>query len=193
MLHYVPQIWCSDNTDAIERLKIQYGTSFGYPISTVGSHVSAVPNHQTGRTTPFHTRGVVAMAGTFGYELDVSKLSIEEKDQIKGQVELYKRNYEVINYGEYYRLTNPYQNETFTSWQMVSEDKEQSLLSVVFHQSHANSNFHKVLLMGLDEKATYQVNGDKIYSGEALMNAGLVLPIPWGDYQAYQYEIRMCK
>ncbi|MDF2904953.1 MAG: alpha-galactosidase [Herbinix sp.] len=193
MLHYVPQIWCSDNTDAIERLKIQYGTSFGYPISTVGSHVSAVPNHQTGRTTPFHTRGVVAMAGTFGYELDVSRLSNDEKDMIKQQVELYKRNYEVINYGEYYRLTNPYQNDTFTSWQMVSEDKEHSLLSVVFHQSHANSNFHKILLMGLDEKALYQVNGDKIYSGEALMNAGLVLPIPWGDYQAYQYEIKMCK
>ncbi len=191
MLYYVPQIWCSDNTDSFERLKIQYGTSFGYPISTMGSHVSAVPNHQTGRITPFHTRGVVAMAGTFGYELDVNSLSLEEKEQIKQQVALYKRNYEVINYGEYYRLTNPYENDTFTAWQMVSEDKEQSLLSVVFHQSHANANFNIITLMGLEEKAFYQVNGDKVYTGEALMNAGLVLPIPWGDYQAYQYEIRM--
>lgn len=190
MLYYVPQIWCSDNTDAIERLKIQYGTSFGYPISSVGSHVSAVPNHQTGRVTPFHTRGVVAMAGTFGYELDVSKLSEEEKEQITKQVELYKRNYEVINYGEYYRLSNPYNAGDFTAWQMVSEDKVQSLVSVVFHQSHANSNFNIVLLQGLDEKAYYQVNGEKTYLGEALMYAGLVLPIPRGDYQAYQYEIK---
>lgn len=193
MLYYVPQMWCSDNTDAFERLKIQYGTSFGYPISSVGSHVSAVPNHQTGRITPFHTRSVVAMAGTFGYELDINKLSIEERNQVRQQIELYKSNYEIINYGKYYRLTSPYDNTAFTSWQMVSEDKEKSLLSVVFHQSHANSNFNSVLLRGLDEKALYQVDGGKIYTGEALMNAGFVLPIPWGDYQAYQYEIMMCK
>jgi alpha-galactosidase len=163
MLYYEPQIWCSDNTDAFDRLKIQYGTSFGYPISAVGSHVSAVPNHQNGRVTPFKTRGVVAMAGTFGYELDVNKLTMEEKEDIKEQVEYYKRNYELINSGDYYRLTSPYENDDFTSWQMVSADKTQSLLSVVFHQSHGNSNFHSVLLRGLDENALYQVNGGSKY------------------------------
>jgi alpha-galactosidase len=114
MLYYMPQIWCSDNTDAVDRLKIQYGTSFCYPVSTVGSHVSAVPNHQTGRITPFHTRGVAAMAGTFGYELDVNNLSDEDKEEIKQQVEFYNRNYDLINAGDYYRLTNPYENGDFT-------------------------------------------------------------------------------
>ena len=83
MMYYTPQIWCSDNTDALDRLQIQYGTSFGYPVSAVGSHVSAVPNHQTGRITSLHTRGVVAMAGTFGYELNLGKLSEEEKQEIR--------------------------------------------------------------------------------------------------------------
>lgn len=190
MLYFMPQIWCSDNTDAYDRLSIQYGTSFGYPISAMGSHVSAVPNHQTGRITPFHTRGVVAMAGTFGYELDVNSLSAEEKDEIREQVKVYKRNYDMINTGDYYRLTNPYENHEFTSWQMVSADKTHSLVSVVYHQSHGNSNFHTVLLRGLIEDAIYNINGeDKRYTGAALMNAGLVLPNPWGDYQAYQYEI----
>lgn len=194
MLYYEPQIWCSDNTDALDRLKIQYGTSFGYPISAVGSHVSAVPNHQTGRTTPFHTRGVVAMSGTFGYELDVNKLSTEEKEEIREQVKFYKRNYELINSGDYYRLTSPYENDDFTSWQMVSTDKNLSLLSVVYHQSHGNSNFHIVLLRGLDEAALYQMNGeDREYTGAALMYAGFVLPNPWGDYQSFQYEITRCK
>ncbi len=191
MLYYMPQIWCSDNTDAYDRLKIQYGTSFGYPISTVGSHVSAVPNHQTGRVTPFHTRGIVAMAGTFGYELDVNVLSVEEKEEIRKQVEIYKQNYDLIQKGVYYRLTSPYENSEFTSWQFVSEDKTRSLLSVVFHQSHGNSNFHTVLLRGLKEKTLYQISGkDKLYSGAALMNAGLELPSPWGDYQSFQYEIK---
>ena len=107
MLYYTPQIWCSDNTDAIERLKIQYGTSFGYPVSAMGSHVSAVPNHQTRRTTPFSTRGCVAMAGTFGYELDITKLTEEEKEQVRKQICRFKKYYDLIQYGEYYRLLPP--------------------------------------------------------------------------------------
>ncbi len=191
MLYYMPQIWCSDNTDAYDRLKIQYGTSFGYPISAVGSHVSAVPNHQTGRATPFRTRGIVAMAGTFGYELDVNLLSLEEKSDIREQVEIYKQNYELIQAGEYYRLSSPYENNEFTSWQFVSDDRTRSLLSVVFHQSHGNPNFYTVLLRGLKEMALYRISGrDKLYSGAALMNAGFDLPNPWGDYQAFQYEIK---
>ncbi len=194
MLYYTPQIWCSDNTDAFDRLKIQYGTSFGYPISAVGSHVSAVPNDQNGRITPFHTRGVVAMAGTFGYELDVNILSEDEKKEIKEQVELYKKNYDLINYGTYYRLTSPFENEKMTSWQMVSPDKKKSLVSVVYHQPHGNPDFYSVQLRGLEEKALYQINGEpQIYEGAALMYVGLTLPNPWGDYNAYQYEIVMCE
>jgi Alpha-galactosidase len=193
MMYYMPQIWCSDNTDAYDRLKIQYGTSFGYPISATGSHVSAVPNHQNGRITPFHTRGVVAMAGTFGYELDVNKLSEYEKEQIKEQVEFYKKYYDLINTGDYYRLTSPYDEDNLTSWQMVSTDKTKSLVSVVYHQAQGNSSFYTIFLKGLDEKAIYQINGEESkFTGAALMNAGLVLPNPWGDYQAYQYEILMC-
>lgn len=193
MLYYTPQIWCSDNTDAYDRLKIQYGTSFGYPISTVGSHVSAVPNHQTGRITPIHTRGIVAMSGTFGYELDVNQLPEEEREQVKQQIITYKKNYDLIANGDYYRLSNPYTNEDFTAWQFVSSDRRKSLLNVVFHASRPNSNFYRVLLRGLEEKSKYRVNNDgKEYSGEALMYAGINLPIPFGDYQAYQFEITKC-
>ena len=99
MLYYSPQIWCSDNTDAIDRIKIQYGTSFGYPISAMGSHVSAVPNHQTGRITPLSTRAVVAMAGSFGYELDLNKLTEEEKHQVKQQIQTCKKYWKLIHQG----------------------------------------------------------------------------------------------
>ena len=119
MMYYTPQIWCSDNTDALDRIRIQYGTSFGYPISTVGSHVSAVPNHQTGRVTPIEARATVAMAGTFGYELDLGKLSEGEKEEIKKQVAFYKENAALITGGEYYRLTNPFENEA-AAWAMIS-------------------------------------------------------------------------
>lgn len=188
MLFYMPQIWCSDNTDAYDRLKIQYGTSFCYPISSIGSHVSAVPNHQTGRTTPLNTRGVVAMAGTFGYELDINKLTKEEKGMIKEQVVEYKQLYQLINQGEYYRLTSPYENQYFTAWQFVSQDKVHSLVHVVFHSSQANANFYSVMLRGLDLSASYQVSGrETAYSGAALMFAGLELPDPVGDYQAFRF------
>ena len=106
MMYYHPQIWCSDDTDAIERLEIQYGTSFGYPVSTVGSHVSVCPNHQTGRSVSMKTRGIVAMAGTFGYELDITKLSEDDKEIVKVQVEEFKKYYDLIQNGDYYRLTD---------------------------------------------------------------------------------------
>ena len=130
MLYYHPQIWCSDNTDAIDRLEIQYGRSFGYPISAVGSHVSASPNHQTGRVTPFHTRGVVAMAGTFGYELDLSAITEEEKELVKKQVQQYIRLYDLINDGDYYRLTDPAAC-CLTAWEMAAPDGSRALLSIV--------------------------------------------------------------
>lgn len=196
MLYYTPQIWCSDNTDAYDRLGIQYGTSFGYPVSAVGSHVSAVPNHQTGRVTPLVTRGVVAMAGSFGYELDINQVSDEDKEMIREQVSAYKSKYELIHNGDYYRLTSTNRNAEFTAWQIVSEDKKESLLSVVYHQGACNPDFYRVFLRGLEENRRYRIvgqNDDQLYSGAALMYAGLPLPAPWNDYQAYQYQIVSCE
>lgn len=127
MMYYTPQIWCSDNTDAVNRTKIQYGTSFFYPISVVGSHVSAVPNHQTGRSTSLNTRGITAMAGTFGYEMDPALLSEEDKAVVREQIQTYKKYEMLICQGSYYRLSNPFADE-YAAWMFVSEDKKQALV-----------------------------------------------------------------
>ena len=190
MMYYTPQIWCSDNTDAIDRLRIQYGTSFGYPVSVVGSHVSAVPNHQTGRKTPLHTRGVVAMSGTFGYELNLMKLSEEEKQEIREQIEEYKRYAPIIQNGLYYRLSNP-TTEEICAWEFVhTDEKEQSkvLLNIIMQVIHGNMTVNYVKLQGLEETAVYrEEKSGKRYTGAALMYGGMPLPIEPGEYQAYQY------
>ena len=190
MMYYTPQIWCSDNTDAIDRLRIQYGTSFGYPVSVVGSHVSAVPNHQTGRKTPLHTRGVVAMSGTFGYELNLMKLSEEEKQEIREQIEEYKSYAPIIQNGLYYRLSNP-TTEEICAWEFVhTDEKEQSkvLLNIVMQVIHGNMTVNYVKLQGLEETAVYrEEKSGKRYTGAALMYGGMPLPIEPGEYQAYQY------
>ena len=190
MMYYTPQIWCSDNTDAIDRLRIQYGTSFGYPVSVVGSHVSAVPNHQTGRKTPLHTRGVVAMSGTFGYELNLMKLSEEEKQEIREQIEEYKRYAPIIQNGLYYRLSNP-TTEEICAWEFVhTDEKEQSkvLLNIVMQVIHGNMTVNYVKLQGLEETAVYrEEKSGKRYTGAALMYGGMPLQIEPGEYQAYQY------
>ncbi|RGI31279.1 alpha-galactosidase [Ruminococcus sp. OM08-13AT] len=190
MMYYTPQIWCSDNTDAIDRLRIQYGTSFGYPVSVVGSHVSAVPNHQTGRKTPLHTRGVVAMSGTFGYELNLMKLSEEEKQEIREQIKEYKRYAPIIQNGLYYRLSNP-TTEEICAWEFVhTDEKEQSkvLLNIVMQVIHGNMTVNYVKLQGLEETAVYrEEKSGKRYTGAALMYGGMPLPIEPGEYQAYQY------
>lgn len=191
MLYYSPQIWCSDDTDAIERLKIQYGTSFCYPISTVGSHVSACPNHQNGRVTPLHTRGVVAMAGTFGYELDISKMSDQDKKEVRAQIEDYKKYFDLIQDGDYYRLTKP--EADFTAWQFVSPDQGKSLINVVMTSARANAPDYIVRLRGLDPESHYREMGTgKIYQGSSLMWGGYLLPKEMGEYQAYQlYFVRV--
>lgn len=186
MMYYTPQIWCSDNTDAIDRVRIQYGTSFGFPVSAVGSHVSAVPNHQTGRATSMNTRGVVAMAGTFGYELDLGALSQEEKSEIREQVKEYHKYAPLIQNGLYYRLMNPYEEET-GAWAFVSKDKKEVLLNVVMLAIHGNMTVNYIKLQGLDADAFYieEISG-KIYSGAALMEAGIPMPVEQGEYRAYQ-------
>ena len=188
MLYYSPQIWCSDNSDAIDRLRIQYGTSFGYPVSAMGAHVSAVPNHQTGRITPLHTRGVVAMSGTFGYELDLLKLTEEEKDEVRSQIGEFRKYAPLIQNGRYYRLTDPFKSEV-CAWEIVGNSQEEVLLNVVMEEIHGNMTVNYVQLRGLDESALYkeQATG-RIYSGAALMHGGMPLPAEFGEYRAYQYH-----
>lgn len=192
MMYYTPQIWCSDNTDAMDRIKIQYGTSFFYPASTVGAHVSAVPNHQTGRKTSLHTRGTVAMAGAFGYELALGKLSQEEKEEIKQQVQQYKKYAELIGQGTYYRLSNPYEEEK-AAWMFVAKDQKTALLSVVMQEIHGNMTVSYVKLRGLKPEAVYEnvENGEK-RKGSVWMNGGIPIPVVMKEYQAYQIELREC-
>ncbi|MDE6203700.1 MAG: alpha-galactosidase, partial [Lachnospiraceae bacterium] len=191
MMYYAPQIWCSDNTDAVDRIRIQYGTSFFYPVSTVGSHVSAVPNHQTGRSVSLHTRGVTAMAGTFGYELDPQKLSKEEKEEIKEQVCQYKKHAELIRRGDYYRLSDPYK-ESFAAWMFVSEDKSKALVNIVMLEVHGNMLVEYVRLKGLQPDEIYEdTETGRCYYGSALMEAGIPLPAEMGEYLAYQMEFKL--
>lgn len=182
MLYYCPQIWCSDDTDAYERTKIQYGTSFFYPISTVGSHVSAVPNHQTGRMTPLETRAVTAMAGSFGYELDLNTLSDKDKAEVAEQIVRFKKYGPLIHNGSYHRLSNPTEDK-FAIWSFVSEDKKQVLVHGMIFRTEANMLRYPVRLRGLDGTKRYRLNETgQIYTGQALMEAGILLPKAWGDY-----------
>jgi alpha-galactosidase len=192
MMYYTPQIWCSDNTDAVDRLRIQYGTSFFYPACTVGAHVSAVPNHQTGRTTSLRTRGVVAMAGGgFGYELDPGTMTEEEKEEVKQQIVQYRKYAELIRTGDYYRLSDPF-CDPYVSWLIISQDGRQALLSVVMLEIHGNMKVNYVKLKGLEREALYEEqNTGRSFYGSALMEAGLPMPVELGEYRAYQIELQM--
>ena len=207
ILCYSPQIWCSDDTDPIHRLNIQYGTSFGYPVSTVGAHVSASPNHQTGRTTPLHTRGVAAMPGTFGYELNPAKLGEEEKTEIKDQIRIFKRYYDLIQGGLYYRLTE-LKDDCYEAWEFAAEDGSEALLNVVVTDTQPNQTLINVRLKGLDPDGTYELTdesekyivhvgpftpegkGRNVIAGDALMKAGYTFPWVSGDYAAMQIYFR---
>ena len=189
MLYYTPQIWCSDDTDAVERLIIQGGTSYGYPVSAMGAHVSASPNHQTGRTTPIGTRGIVAMSGAFGYELDLGKVSAEDKELIREQVREYHRDEAVLHEGLYYRLTDVMKGY-YTAWQMVSEDRSKSIVNLVITAVQPNPAAIHIRLKGLDPKAFYHIDEDEhIVSGEALMNAGYTFRPMRGDYPSAQLHL----
>ena len=194
MHYYMPQAWTSDDTDPIERLKIQHGTSFIYPVSTMGAHVSASPNHQTGRATPLKTRGNVAYFGTYGLELDVNKMTDEEKVEIKRQIEEFKRHYELIQRGEYSRLRSPYEQESlYCIWQVSASDKSEALVCAVKYKNESSARPEIVRLRGLDENKYYKVNDDKIYQGATLMYNGLMLANGWGDYESQLYYIQEVK
>ena len=190
MLYYTPQIWCSDNTDAIDRLRIQYGTSFAYPPSTMGAHVSAVPNEQTGRSVPLETRGTVAMSGTFGYEMDLGTLPEEEKNLVRHQIRDYRESYQLIQSGDYYRLSPPSPDGAPTAWLHVSQDRREALLCVVSGQVHAGPPFRCLRLKGLDPEKQYRVTGgEELWPGDVLMEAGFPLPM-LREYQSLRLWLK---
>ena len=190
MLYYTPQIWCSDNTDAIDRLAIQYGTSFAYPPATMGAHVSAIPNEQTGRSVPLATRGTVALSGTFGYEMDLGKLSEEEKALVVRQIADYKESCGLIQEGDYYRLTAPTPDGAPTAWLHVSPDRREALLCLVSGQTHAAQPFRRLRLRGLDPALRYRLTGDgEAWSGDVLMHAGYPIPM-LSEYQSLRLWLK---
>ena len=183
MLYYSPQIWCSDNTDAIERLAIQEGTALLYPVSTIGSHVSVCPNHTVGRDTPFETRGDVALFGTFGYELDVTKLSDAEKELVKEQTQNYHKYNDLIREGDYYRLASVSENGHYDSWMVVSNDRDKALLFYVQVQAKANLKSRFIRLKGLSPEKIYILNGQE-YTGDILMKVGARISPEFGDFKS---------
>jgi alpha-galactosidase len=204
MMAFAPQAWTSDNTDAIDRLQIQYGTTLAYPISSMGAHVSAVPNHQTGRITPFDTRALVAFFGDFGYELDPTKLSDQERARIKDQVEFYKRWREVLQFGRFHRLRSPFEGDgNETAWMSVAPDRRSAIVGFYQVLSRASLGPRPLRLRGLDPAAMYKVTlwpptaaafQPLQLGGDALMAAGLVLEASrmstlQGDFHARLYVL----
>ena len=160
MLYFAPQTWCSDDTDASERTKIQYGTSYVYPIVSMGSHVSAVPNHQMHRITPIETRANVAYFGTFGYELDLNLLSDAEIETVKKQIAFMKEHRELIQMdGDFYRLLSPFEGNE-TAWMVVSSDKTQAVAAFYQRLNKVNASWLRLKLDGLDANTKYEVSCD---------------------------------
>lgn len=187
-LAYTPQIWTSDDTDAMMRLKIQYSTSFAYPLSAVSNHVSAVPNHQTNRVTSLETRGNVAYAGIFGYELDMTKMSEEELAELAEQTRLAKSIQPLVLDGEFYRLRSPYETNE-CAWELVSPDKSRAfvmcsrVMTVITRKRYYDA---RIRVRGLDENAVYRdVLHDRQYSGSLLMNRGITVDYPIEDFATY--------
>lgn len=185
MLYYSPQIWCSDDMDAIERLKIHEGTALIYPLSTIGAHVSDCPNHTVGRVTPFQTRGHVALAGTFGYELDITRISEEERGMIPEQVAMYHKYNNLIRCGDYYRIASYSKNHEYDCYEVVAKDKTEVLITFVQVLNRPNYHSRRIRVQGLDPAKRYRIEGsDEIYYGDTLMHAGLNIPNMWGDFQS---------
>lgn len=182
MLHYMPQTWTSDNTDAVARLDIQTGTSLVLPISSMGAHVSAVPNHQVNRTTSLKMRGDVASAGNLGYELDPTRLTDEEKHIVTEQISFYKENRRLIQYGKFYRLKSPFDQTNETSWMFVDEAKDEALFFYYLILDKTNTMRPRVKLNGLDPDRKYKIDGEKReYYGSELMYKGLFIQAPLSD------------
>lgn len=193
ILYYMPQTWTSDNTDAVSRLQIQYGTSIVYPISSMGSHVSAVPNHQVHRITPLETRGNVALSGNFGYELDLTKFTEGEKELVKKQVALYKEIRHLVQFGDFYRLLSPFEGNE-TAWMFVSKDRGEAFVMYARVLQEPNEPLGRFRLRGLDPERDYELDRDGlVYSGDELMYAGLQAPKLRGDFQSAVFHFRAVK
>lgn len=190
MAYYNPQIWASDASDAIDRLTIQYGTSLVYPQSMMTSHVSVSPNEQNGRITPFKTRGIVAMWGDLGYELDLTKMSNQDRQAVKRQVAKYKEIRKVTQFGKFYRLKSA-QTSNQCAWETVSPDQSEAVLSVVKVLASAQPYLTKTKLVGLDPSRHYQdQETHQVFGGDELMNLGLYDPVEHGDFKAYLYHFK---
>ncbi|MBD3922293.1 alpha-galactosidase [Paenibacillus sp. PR3] len=197
MLYYMPQTWTSDNTDAVERLKIQYGTSLVYPVSAIGAHVSAVPNHQVGRITPLDFRGNVAMSGNFGYELDLTKFTDEEKALVKEQVADYKQIRGLVQQGDLYRLKSPFEGNE-SAWMFVSEDQEEALVYYFQVMAVPHAPRRSLRLAGLNPELEYEVRSSdsetaSTFGGDRLMQLGLHLPYKQKDYESGWFSVRAVK
>lgn len=189
MLYFSPQIWCSDDTDAIERLRIQEGTAMIYPISTISSHVSMCPNEQLGRTTPISTRANVALFGTFGYELDFARLPEFERVQIPGQIDMYRKYHPLAEEGDYYRIHSWTDAEPWDCWMLVAKDKNEALVTYVQVLSRVNVLSERMILDGLDEDSRYvlEETGEEFW-GDELTNCGLLVP-PMKDFESKLYHL----
>lgn len=184
MLFYTPQIWCSDDTDVHERSKIQYGTSFFYPPCTMGSHVSEVPNQQTGRDASLDARAVMAMAGTYGYELDPGTLSEEEQEKIRDLNHQFRQVQDLVLDGDFHRLSAPDSGKMLM--QFSDPDRDRILVSGLLYETRPNTIRERVRLKDLDEQAIYRTENGEVYTGKALMSGGLLLDQPWGtDYPIF--------
>ena len=191
MLYYSPQIWCSDDTDAVERLSIQAGTAMIYPLSTMGAHVSDCPNHTVGRTTPFETRGYVALAGTFGYELDVTKIPEEDRNMIPQQVAMYHKYNDLVRQGDYYRIAHYAENHFYDCYEVVAKDKSEALVTYIQVLNRPNFHSRRIHIPGLDPEKTYVIENAQDwpeikqteYKGDTLRYAGINIPPLWGDFK----------
>ena len=189
MLYYSPQIWCSDDVDAMERLRIQEGTALIYPLSTMGAHVGDCPNHIVGRNTPFDTRAHVAMAGTFGYELDITKIKEEERAKIPAQVEEYHRYQPLMQRGDYYRLASWSDRKPYDCWEVAAKDGSEALVTFVQVLAEPNMHSRAVFLRGLKEDAEYVLEGtEEVYGGDELMYCGYLVPSKQGDFVSRLYH-----
>ena len=189
MFYYMPQCWCSDDTDAVTRCRIQYSTSLVFPPETMGSHVSAVPNHQTGRVTPLETRFAVAMGGCFGYELDPGRLTDEERAAMRSQTDYIKAHRQTLLHGDFHRLLSPYHGNE-TAWITVSPDRRDAVFTLVRYCSITCMGPMRVRLTGLDPAARYRIEETgEIYGGDELMYAGLTCPLSQQDAASLIYTL----
>ncbi len=185
ILAYSPQIWTSDNSDAISRLKIQYSTSMCYPISTISAHVTASPNHQVGRITSLKTRAEVAYAGIFGYELDITQMTAEEIETVKEQIEFYKSIRTLVQTGDFYRLQSPY-DSNYCSWQLVSKDKTEVFVFSCRIMSEANSVATRIYLEGLEETKEYiDTETGMVLGNDELMFKGIRPSYEMTDFSTF--------